>query len=123
MRRTYFDSFKHLLDFKGTADRMQYWVPVIINYMIGALLVIRIALLKGDTLRSIMTGGADIHLVGRLVLMVVWLLLISVKVRRLHDINLSSWWVLIDCLPGIGAIAMTVVGLIPTKRSRWRAVQ
>lgn len=34
---------------------------------------------------------------------------IAVGVRRLHDTNLSGWWLLLALIPGIGSIAVLIL--------------
>jgi uncharacterized membrane protein YhaH (DUF805 family) len=34
---------------------------------------------------------------------------IAVKVRRLHDINFSGWWVLLGLIPIVGNIALLIL--------------
>ncbi|RUU10459.1 DUF805 domain-containing protein, partial [Mesorhizobium sp. M6A.T.Ca.TU.002.02.2.1] len=49
---------------------------------------------------------------------------IALTVRRLHDIGLTGWLVLICLIPPIGGLAILVFGLIPsqTGENQWGAV-
>ena len=38
---------------------------------------------------------------------------IGLFIRRLHDINLFGWWILIALIPFIGAIALILLFVIP----------
>lgn len=116
MRQSYLAFWQRIGDFKGVTGRMDFWVPVIINYLLGGLAIIGIAEWRGISLGTLLTtGGSELHLLGRVVLAIVWLTLLSVKVRRLHAVGLSGWWILANCLPGIGGLLMTIVVLLPNK--------
>ncbi|NLR09413.1 MULTISPECIES: DUF805 domain-containing protein [Lactobacillaceae] len=105
-----------LFDFSGEATRQEFWWPVGMNYLIGILVIVRLALFKGYSWLAILTVQMPaLRLTGRLILMAVWLLLLSVKVRRLHDLNRSGWWVLLNLVPVVGAVYMTVIGLLPSR--------
>lgn len=41
---------------------------------------------------------------------------LALQVRRLHDLNLSGWWLLVDLLPYLGWAAMIVLLLLPGTR-------
>lgn len=45
---------------------------------------------------------------------------LALQVRRLHDLNLSGWWLLVDLLPYIGWAMMLVLLLLPGTRGRNR---
>jgi len=45
---------------------------------------------------------------------------LALQVRRLHDLNLSGWWLLVDLLPYVGWAMMVVVLLLPGTRGRNR---
>lgn len=116
MRQSYLTFWKRIGDFSGTTNRLDFWISVVINYVLGGLVIIGIAEWRGISLETLLTtGGSALHLLGRVVLGIVWLTLMSVKVRRLHAVGLSGWWILANCLPGIGGILMAIVGLLPNK--------
>lgn len=119
MWQSYLEFWKRIGEFSGTADRREFWIPVVINYVLGGLVIISIAVWQGISLGAILTtGGSALHLLGRVVLATVWLTLVSVKVRRIRAVGLSGWWILANCLPGIGGILMAVIGLLPSKERR-----
>lgn len=116
MWQSYLEFWKRIGEFSGTTDRREFWLPVVINYVLGGLVIIGMAAWRGISWGTLLTtGGGALHLLGRVVLAVVWLTLVSVKVRRLHAVGLSGWWIFANCLPGIGGILMTIIGLLPSK--------
>jgi uncharacterized membrane protein YhaH (DUF805 family) len=53
-------------------------------------------------------------LIAGLIALVVWT--VRLTVLRLHDINLSAWWVLVAFIPYAGAIASVAIMIIPGTR-------
>ncbi|MDE0505307.1 MAG: DUF805 domain-containing protein, partial [Candidatus Poribacteria bacterium] len=43
---------------------------------------------------------------GKFVLLIFWILL---DIRRLHDINLSGWWMFIVFVPYLGILAIVIL--------------
>ena len=78
------EPYKKFVDFTGRARRREYWL-FILSYWVGAMLI---AVLS------------DIMALAFLLLATIPM--ISVSVRRLHDINKSGWWFLIMFIPIIG---------------------
>jgi uncharacterized membrane protein YhaH (DUF805 family) len=83
-------------DFTGRARRSEYWLFVLLNF-VTALFAIT---LGGDVLMTLVWLGLVIPN-------------IAVAARRLHDIDMSGWWLLISLLPFIGAIVLLVFMLLP----------
>ncbi|MBF7688612.1 DUF805 domain-containing protein [Acinetobacter rathckeae] len=80
--------FKKYIDIKGRAARSEYWY-----FQLCATLIMLIMSTANDTLSTIA--------------FVVFITpLITVTVRRLHDINRSGWWVLIAAIPLVGSIVI-----------------
>ena len=97
---TIVDWFKKCLSkyatFQGRARRKEYWycnLMVIIIYIVAAII---------DGILG--TDGV----IASLAILGLFLPLLSVLVRRLHDINKSGWWYWISAIPLIGAILLLV---------------
>jgi|TARA_B110000014_G_C20101090_1_gene578002 uncharacterized membrane protein YhaH (DUF805 family) len=78
-------------DFHGRATRTAYWMFVLINIIIQAILT----LLGFETIAAIIS-------------LLLIIPSISLGARRLHDTGRSGWWQLIYFLPLIGLIVMIV---------------
>lgn len=88
---------KRYADFHGRSRRMEFWM-FMLGYVLVALLLIGLGFVSAD-LSSFDSQNLPIGtkiLIGLLVLLILGLLIpsIAVQVRRLHDQNLSGWWVL-----------------------------
>lgn len=90
------------LSFRGRAGRNEFWKFVFIvqfpvQIVIGCVMVYLVA--KYDTCRLTCSemSCADIccFLGGMIALGIVSVLSIGVTVRRLHDLNLSGWWLVV----------------------------
>lgn len=92
-----FEPLRKYADFNGRARRAEYWLFFLFNVVAALAAMI------------IDSTAAMIWLV--------WLALlipnIAVGVRRLHDINMSGWWYLINLVPLLGALVFFVFTLMP----------
>jgi uncharacterized membrane protein YhaH (DUF805 family) len=95
----------------GRAPRMEYWSWLCLQLVVLALLIaVDIgAGLGGSIVASGKSGGAAYFMPGLLG----WLLLaflfipnVAVGVRRLHDLDLSGWLMLIGLIPFFGGIVL-----------------
>jgi uncharacterized membrane protein YhaH (DUF805 family) len=85
----------HYFDFNGRARRMAYWYFVLV-YILVILAV------------SIVFTVIGLETVGSVVTILIWLALIlpalGLGARRMHDIDKSGWWILINLVPLVGGI-------------------
>lgn len=82
------------LNFRGRAALSDFWW-----FMLFSVLALFISVFVGGVLGEVVAG-----IVGTLVLVFLFLPMLSMAVRRLHDVGRSGWW-----LP----LAITGIGLIP----------
>lgn len=94
----FFDWYKRCvteqyLGFSGRARRTEFWMFVLVNFIIGFVLGII---------------GRVIHftLIGNLYSLAVLLPSIAVGIRRLHDTNRSGLWLLLAFIPVLGWIVL-----------------
>ena len=80
----------------GRAQRKEYWMFFLFNFIIAFVL----GFVEG------LAGGPGV--LGSLYGLAVLIPGIAVSVRRLHDTNRSGWWVLISVVPLIGAIVLLI---------------
>ncbi|MBA6413633.1 DUF805 domain-containing protein [Parahaliea sp. F7430] len=98
----YLKVLKNYLGFSGRARRVEFWMFVLINFLISVVLsfVDGVLGLRG-------AEGATGVLQG-LYMLGVFLPSIAVAFRRLHDTGRSGWWLLIGLVPVIGWIVLLV---------------
>ncbi|MCP8899811.1 DUF805 domain-containing protein [Gilvimarinus xylanilyticus] len=98
----YIQAFRQFADFEGRWTRTQYWMFVLINFLIALAVAVVANLIGMEFLSSIYS----------LVLLIPG---ISAGVRRLHDSGRSGWWMLLCLIPVIGWIALIVLLAMPTQ--------
>jgi len=92
----YVTALRKYATFKGRAQRAEYWYFILFNTIVSIIL--------GSLDTVLGTSGlfVGIYLVS------VFIPTFAVKVRRLHDIGKSGWWLLIGFIPLIGEIILIV---------------
>lgn len=98
----YLDVFKKYAEFKGRANRPQFWYFVLFNTIISLILLILDGAAGTDILQSIYG----------LILLVPSL---AVTARRLHDIGKSGWWILVWLLPLVGWVWLIILLATPSQ--------
>ncbi len=103
---TYFvDPIKnHYFDFTGKADRKQFWLFVLFNFLVFLVLSIVLGFL-GKT-------GDVVYFVCQLAVLLPSL---GIAARRLRDGGFSPWLLLIGLIPVLGWIVLLVLYLLPSK--------
>ena len=125
MINAYREFWTKMFSWHATATRTQYWVPLIVNYFLGGILVSILENMQGHSIEDIYTvGDLSTNLTTRIVMIIVWIATFTLKARRLHDTNRSAGWIFIDLIPIIGNIWFFILMILPTTpESRWTLYQ
>ena len=95
-----FEALKKYAVFSGRARRKEYWLFVLLCLILGILAaIVDIAADTWDPEEGMGT------FTGLLILILI-LPSIGVTVRRLHDIDKSGWWCLVQIIPLVGPLVM-----------------
>lgn len=95
---------EQLLKFDGRIRRMGWWIAGIGMSIVSAV----VNDIRDRNLNWLLVA------VFAIIALVVWLIGISLSVRRWHDLNKSGWWVLINIIPVIGWIySLVMLGFMP----------
>ncbi|MFZ9987019.1 MAG: DUF805 domain-containing protein [Candidatus Nanopelagicales bacterium] len=131
MTMTFGQAVKHVFSnyatFRGRASRSEFWwfylFNVIVTFVLSIPYYIGLAQSAGtmttDPVTGEMTGGSLSGLaVFGIILLVGWLLItfipiISVSVRRLHDGDRTGWWWWLYLLCFIGPIILLIFYILP----------
>ncbi len=121
-------------NFRGRARRKEFWGFALFS-LVAVLLVICVGLSADFALGNLKQVASDSDFAadgGPSVTFalggVVWLALLvpslAVTVRRIHDIGLSGWFILVNFIPSIGSLIVFVFTLIPSQRhpNKWGPV-
>src|SRR3990167_6155665 len=107
-----FTAYSRYWDFQGRSSRSEYWLFFLWVFILGVIagLVDRLALQNQGPIGPCALFLAFAHLIPNL----------SLSFRRLHDTNRSAWWLLIACIPLIGALVLFVFSLLAGTRGENR---
>lgn len=101
------DFWKRYWDFRGITSRRDYWMAVLVNIIVCAVVYTVIFYAGYFAFKISELLGKIIGVVLFIAPMVIIIPSLSMTVRRLHDINRSGWWLLLN-LTGIGQIIILI---------------
>ncbi len=93
-------------NFSGRASRSEYWWFALFTFVLGMVLGLVLGIIFSDTMTNILTGIVNLAL---------FLPSLGLSVRRMHDVDRSGWWVLINFIPVIGWILYIYWAAQPSK--------
>jgi uncharacterized membrane protein YhaH (DUF805 family) len=88
--------FNKYVEFKGRADRAEFWWFALFQFVVLAIIGMVSTTLYGIAALAFLLPG------------------LAVGARRLHDIGKSGWWLLIGLIPFVGWIIMIYFLVQPT---------
>ena len=92
----YFHAWEKYAAFDGRAPRVEYWIFNLVNFLAGLFLI------------AILQPGGAVGIGILFYLVALFLPMIAVQVRRLHDTDRSGWNLLLNFIPLIGSIVLLV---------------
>ena len=118
----YLKVLKQYVDFSGRARRKEYWMFMLIHFII-ILMIVFLMIYSIDDLDS--DEAPDSIIMGVFLLYFFGTLLpsIAVTVRRLHDTGKSGWWYLINFIPYIGKFILLIFACMEgdARTNQWGA--
>ena len=99
----YFTVLKKYAVFRGRSDRKEFWMFVLVNFVIGVIFSIltRIPILKVLFWIVYILFGLAILIPS-----------IALGIRRLHDINYTGWLILLCIIPVVNIIVIFLLCVI-----------
>ncbi|MCL1036766.1 DUF805 domain-containing protein [Shewanella submarina] len=91
----YIGAWKKFAEFSGRARRKEYWMFVLINVIVSAVL-------------GFVDGLLGMMLLANLYSLAVLIPSLAIGARRLHDTGRSGWWQLLWLVPVVGWIVIIV---------------
>ena len=95
---SFISMYINYFNFKGCTNRNDFWMAVLIYNIISFSLIFLLKIFDFNILHIIKT----IFNLGSIIP------LFSMMVRRLHDVNVSGWYLLINLFPFIGIILILI---------------
>ena len=114
MTMLFIKTLKNVFNYSGRSTRTEYWVFLLITIILSISADLWLKFLEYQIVNFEMSYDPSVAL-NAVMLVFIWLGLaqISLSVRRIRDIGLSSWWGLLFIPLGL---PMIVVGFIPSKK-------
>lgn len=97
-----FDTLKRFSDFQGRSTRKEFWLFYLF-FIVGYIVLMVI-----DLYLDLFSYEAEIGFFSGVFLFAMFIPLLSVQIRRLHDIDRTGFWILISIIPIIGAIVLLI---------------
>ena len=113
--KIYLDVWKNYFTLSGRAGRKEFWTFLLVNLAILAPFMAW-AFMSG---KDIAAASLPVNIFRGFFLLIL-IPLIAVSVRRLHDLNMSGWWYLMNFIPIVGDVAFLILMLIPGKKEENR---
>lgn len=106
----YLTVLKKYAEFKGRAQRAEYWWFFLFNFIFGLALSIIDSIIGTQVTLNLGIGGTLMTGILNMIYMLAVLVpSIAVGARRLHDIGKSGWMLLIVVIPFIGPIWLLIL--------------
>ncbi len=104
--------FQKYVTISGRARRSEYWYFVLFSMLAGFVLGVLDGLLVGS--------NSNFQPLSTIFSLLILLPSLTVAIRRLHDRDMSGWWMLLFLVPLLGAIALFVIFALPGTAGRNR---
>ncbi len=92
----YISVLKQYAEFSGRTARKEYWMFVLINFVISVVI-------------GVVGNAINMEMLSTLYSLAVMIPGLAVSIRRLHDINKSGWMLLVSLIPIVGLIWLIVL--------------
>ena len=107
MNKYFIDVIKnHYFDFSGRATRTQFWMFVLINFIIGIVLGFICGMFLQEQTSNIIKWAYTIAL---------FFPSLGLAARRLRDGGFSPWLLLLYFIPVLGWIVLLILYIMPSK--------
>ncbi|ANE44004.1 DUF805 domain-containing protein [Deinococcus puniceus] len=103
----YLTVLRRFRDFSGRSRRREYWIFVLVNWVISFVL----GFVDRQLGLDFGVEGLQIGILGGIFYLIFFVPSLAVDIRRLHDIGRSGWWYLIIFIPLAGAIWLLVLNV------------
>jgi len=98
----YLKVLTNYVGFSGRAQRTEFWMFVLINFLITVVLAFI------DGMLGLSNPEVGVGVLQGIYSLAVFLPSLAVAVRRLHDTGRTGWWLLVAFLPLVGLIVLLV---------------
>ncbi|MEA4910811.1 Inner membrane protein YhaI [bioreactor metagenome] len=105
-------------DFKSRARRSEFWFVVLFNFLITSIFLFSVLLAARYGLFFLFGLITALYILWYLFMIIPSF---AVAIRRLHDVGVSGWWILLSFIPFFGSLALLVFYFLDSQRglNRW----
>lgn len=107
--------FAKYAQFSGRASRSEYWWVALFFFLVSFVLNTLVTAVGTDSFGELNGLGLVLSLALFVFALGTLVPSLAVAVRRLHDVNLSGWMLLIGLIPLVGWIVLIVLTVLPPK--------
>lgn len=108
---SYIKMWKNYFNFQDRTTRKDYWMSVLINFLIGIVL----GFFSGLFTNFPIIGKLNImDLISYIYFILILIPELAQSVRRMHDVNKSGWYLLMSLIPIVGWIIVLVQECSPS---------
>ncbi|MEY2343118.1 DUF805 domain-containing protein [Acidithiobacillus sp. IBUN Pt1247-S3] len=107
--------FNNYFRFDGRMARAEFWWFTLCNFLIIFAFVILAGIFGAFAAGEHSLFSSFVILIYALYMLAILLPSLGAQARRLHDVDLSAWLLLLNLIPYIGAIALTIIYIFPAK--------
>ncbi|MBU2754759.1 DUF805 domain-containing protein [Acidithiobacillus sp. CV18-2] len=107
--------FHNYARFDGRMSRAEYWWFALFNFLIFIGIVILGGILGAYSAGEKSTSGVLVIGLYGIYLLATFLPNLATQARRLHDVGLSAWLLLLYFVPYIGSLALLIITIFPAR--------
>jgi uncharacterized membrane protein YhaH (DUF805 family) len=96
----------HFFDFSGKANRSQFWYFVLFVFIFSIVATLSDVYLINPALGMNMEEATKGGFLQVIFAVVMFIPLLAIKIRRLHDIGKSGWFILLNFIPVVGTFIL-----------------
>lgn len=104
----YLNAIRKYCDCKGRASRKEYWMFVLINFLISLVFALLDAVVQHTT-------SIKLNVLSLLYGIAILCPALGLSIRRLHDVGRSGRWLLLIFVPFVGSIVLLVFSLMDSQ--------
>ncbi len=109
----YLNAWKKTFDYSSRSTRAEFWSFAFINPILYVVLFLLTMMFDTNTPEQDLTTDAQVFLIFLIAYFIAAIFpTLSLRVRRLHDIDFRGWWILIQFIPLIGSLVMLIFALM-----------
>ncbi|MFV0574704.1 MAG: DUF805 domain-containing protein [Vibrio sp.] len=105
----YLLALKNYANFKGRTTRKEFWMFALFS-MLAVIIMVFL-----DAMLGTVNPESGVGILTSIYSLLTLIPNISITVRRLHDTNRSGWFYLLIIIPLIGALALLIFTVLPSK--------